>query len=104
MPPNPQRGNSGVFTADTRLTLIIAVTYTVEMGGGEKWEKSAGKADILHNGVITTALVMRGCSGCYYNSALCNIALGSFWCECWKQLFTFLLYLFFTNSTFKQNK
>ena len=39
MPPNPQRGNSGVFTADTWQTLIIAVTYTVEMGGGEKMEK-----------------------------------------------------------------
>jgi len=26
-------------TADTRETLIIAVTYTVEMGGGEKMEK-----------------------------------------------------------------
>ncbi|WP_337901318.1 hypothetical protein [Galbibacter orientalis] len=25
-------------TADTWQTLIIAVTYTAEMGGGEKWQ------------------------------------------------------------------
>ena len=30
-------------TADTRETLIIAVTYTVEMGGGEKMEKLCAK-------------------------------------------------------------
>jgi len=33
-----------------------------------------------------------------------NIALGSFWCERWEQLFAFLLYLFSTNNYFKQNK
>mgnify|MGYP003643633750 CR=1 FL=1 len=38
-------------TADTWQTLIIAVTYTAEMGGGEKWQSYV------------------------------NIALGSFWCE-----------------------
>ncbi len=40
-PPNPQRGNLGaLYLPQTKgKTLIIAVTYTVEMGGGEKMEK-----------------------------------------------------------------
>ena len=56
-------------------------------------------ADILHNGVIVQKV-----NECYYNSALCNIALGSFWCALWEQLFAFLFYLFSINNSSKRNK
>lgn len=71
-------------TADTRQNINNCLTYTVEMGGGEKMVKidsskfsmfvlncAVGLADILHNGVIVQKL-----NECYYNYPLCKHSFG----------------------------
>ncbi len=57
-PPNPEGEQGALYLPQTHgKTLIIAVTYTVEMGGGEKMEKLC----ILH--FNWSSDLCGGCSG-----------------------------------------